>query len=103
MGYNPVVSIISQLPHSIAATLSSQVVSTLTGLHWFPTAIATSFMSSLHIAFYISAGLAGAAAIASLLRGKRYIHDAALGEAPAKAQMSSGKASEMNSTVKTDA
>jgi hypothetical protein len=60
-------------------------------------------MSSLHIAFYVSAGLSGAAAIASLLRGKRYIHDAALGEAQAKAQMSSGKASEMNSTVKTDA
>jgi len=32
-------------------------------------------MSSLHIAFYVSAGLAGVAAIASLLRGKRYIHD----------------------------
>ncbi|MGA3112630.1 MAG: MFS transporter [Candidatus Bathyarchaeia archaeon] len=74
LGYNPVASIIAQLPQSIAATLSNQVVSTLTGLHWFPTAIANSFMSSLHIAFYVSAALAGVAAIASLLRGKRYIH-----------------------------
>jgi len=74
LGYNPVASIIAQLPNSVAASLSNQVVSTLTGLHWFPTAIANSFMSSLHIAFYVSAGLAVVAAIASLLRGKRYIH-----------------------------
>lgn len=74
LGYNPVASIIAQLPQSIAATLSSQAVSTLIGLQWFPSAIAKSFMSSLHIAFYVSAGLSGVAAIASLLRGKRYIH-----------------------------
>jgi hypothetical protein len=74
LGYNPVSSIIAQLPKGVSASLSNQVVSTLTGLHWFPTTIANSFMSSLHIAFYVSAGLAVVAAIASLLRGKRYIH-----------------------------
>jgi nucleoside recognition membrane protein YjiH len=74
LGYNPVASIIAQLPHSVAATLSNQVVSILTGLHWFPSAIANSFVSSLHGAFYVSAGLSIIAAIASLLRGKRYIH-----------------------------
>jgi MFS family permease len=74
LGYNPVASIIAQLPQSITTTLSSQAVSILTGLQWFPSTIARSFMSSLHIAFYVSAGLSGVAAIASLLRGKRYIH-----------------------------
>jgi MFS family permease len=74
LGYNPVASIIAQLPQSVAATLSSQTVSVLTGLHWFPSAIANSFMSSLHGAFYVSAALSSVAAIASLFRGKRYIH-----------------------------
>jgi MFS family permease len=74
LGYNPVASIIAQLPHSVAATLSSQTVGVLTGLHWFPSAIANSFVFSLHGAFYVSAGLSSVAAIASLLRGKRYIH-----------------------------
>lgn len=74
LGYNPVASIIAQLPQNVAATLSNQVVSILTGLEWFPKAIAGSFMSSLHTAFYVSAVLAGIAALASLLRGKKYIH-----------------------------
>ncbi len=74
LGYNPIGSIIAQLPQSVAATLSSQATSVLTGLHWFPTAITKPFMSSLHNVFYVSAGLTGIAAVASLLRGKRYIH-----------------------------
>ncbi len=85
LGYNPVTSILAQLPPSVAASLSSQTVSTLTGLHWFPSAIAKSFMSSLHGAFYVSAALSGVAAVASLLRGKRYIHEAAKEKAPAEA------------------
>ncbi|MGA2386898.1 MAG: MFS transporter [Candidatus Bathyarchaeia archaeon] len=86
LGYNPVASILAQLPPSVAASLSSQAISTLTGLHWFPNAIAKSFMSSLHSAFYVSAVLAGVAAVASLLRGKRYIHGASSGEAPNKSK-----------------
>ncbi len=75
LGYNPVASIITQLPHSVATSLSAQTVNVLTGLQWFPNAIAKSFMSSLHMAFYVGAGLAIVAAITSLLRGKKYIHN----------------------------
>jgi MFS family permease len=85
LGYNPVASILAQLPPSVAASLSTQTISTLTGLHWFPRAIAMSFMSSLHSAFYVSAALSGVAAVASLLRGKRYIHEAAKEKAPTEA------------------
>jgi MFS family permease len=82
LGYNPVKAIIAGLPQSVAALLSNQTVTTLTGLRWFPTAIAGAFMSSLHTAFYVSAALSGLAAVASLLRGKRYIH----GETPDSAR-----------------
>jgi MFS family permease len=102
LGYNPVVSIIARVPSSVSATLSTQAVDTLTGLQWFPGAIAKAFMSSLQSAFYVSAGLSGVAAIASLLRGKRYINDAA-GGAPAEAQVSPSTASGMISAVETDA
>ena len=40
------------------------------------------FMSGLHDAFYASAALALIAAIASLLRGERYIYGEADGSAP---------------------
>lgn len=74
LGYNPVGSMMDKLPQSVTVTLNSQTIATLTGLNWFPNAIAEAFMSSLHIAFYVSAALSGLAAAASLLRGKRYFH-----------------------------
>jgi MFS family permease len=70
LGYNPVAGILATLPQSISATLSSQTIATLTGLHWFPTTMAGVFMSSLQDAFYVSAALSGVAAVASSLRGK---------------------------------
>lgn len=75
LGYNPVGSIIAQLPHSISSTISNQADNVLTGLHWFPNAIAKPFVSSLHNVFFVSAGLTAIAAVASLLRGKKFIHE----------------------------
>ena len=46
----------------------------LFGKTFFPHLILPAFMDGLHLAFYVSAGLAAVAALASLLRGKRYIH-----------------------------
>jgi MFS family permease len=75
LGYNPMTSILNGLPQSVTATLSVQTIQTLTGLHWFPQAIAGAFMSSVQVAFYFSALLCVIGAIASALRGKRYIHE----------------------------
>jgi len=41
---------------------------------FFPQTIATAVMDSLHIAFYISAGLSAIAAVASFFTGKRKPH-----------------------------
>jgi MFS family permease len=71
LGYNPMSSILNELPRSVTATLSNQTIQTLTGLHWFPQAIAGAFMSSVQAAFYISALLCCLAAAASALRGRR--------------------------------
>jgi len=71
LGYNPMSSILNGLPQSVTATLSTQTIQTLTGLHWFPQAIAGAFMSSVQVAFFISALLCCLAAASSALRGRR--------------------------------
>jgi MFS family permease len=70
LGYNPVGSILAspQLA-SVVSTLSPSTVSMLTGLKFFPTAIAPAFMSALQEAFYIGIGLSAVAAVASVMRG----------------------------------
>ena len=71
LGYNPMGSMID------AQTLASLPQATQTlilGKQFFPSLIAPAVMSSLHIAFYISAVLSAIAALASFLRGKRYVH-----------------------------
>jgi len=76
LGYNPMQSIltlpqlssvVSQIPHSTLAYLEGQT--------FFPNAIAPPFISALGLAFYIGAALSLAAAVASLLRGKVFIHE----------------------------
>ncbi len=75
LGYNPMQAILGQLPKNLTDPLSSQTINTLTGKTWFPQALAPAFMSSLRIAFYVNAALAFAAAVSSLLRGRKYIYD----------------------------
>jgi MFS family permease len=70
LGYNPVSAVLASLPSNLSSLLSSQTITTLIGLHWFPTTIANTFMFSLHAAFYVSVGLSLVAALASSLRGK---------------------------------
>lgn len=79
LGYNPVQSIFSSLASNpqLAAlinSLSNNTLAMLEGKHWFPTAIAHPFMSSLALSFYIAAALSFIAAIASVLRGRAYIY-----------------------------
>ena len=72
LGYNPVQTllghVIRQLPASRAAYL--------TGRSFFPTLISPSFSRGLTIAFGFAAAMCVIAALASLLRGGKYVHRA---------------------------
>ncbi|MGH2347620.1 MAG: MFS transporter [Chloroflexota bacterium] len=71
LGYNPMRSLV---PTSAAHHLSVHTQSLLFGKEFFPHLILPAFMDGLRLAFYVSAGISLVAALASLLRGKRYIH-----------------------------
>jgi len=71
LGYNPISSLLGA---GTLSTLSASTRTTVLGTQFFPTTIAPAVMSSLRLAFYISAFLSLVAAIASFLRGKRYVH-----------------------------
>ncbi|MGA2505792.1 MAG: MFS transporter, partial [Anaerolineales bacterium] len=71
LGYNPLGTLLpSQLLHSLPAAAQAQLLSKT----FFPSLIAGPFKQGLRIAFSISVVLSVLAALASLLRGKRYIH-----------------------------
>ena len=74
LGYNPMGTLLASIPQSITSTLNASTIAVLTGKTWFPSAFAPAFMSSLRTAIYINATLAFIAAIASVVRGKRYIY-----------------------------
>jgi hypothetical protein len=71
LGYNPIQmllgSALTKLPPSHAAYL--------TGHSFFPSLISSSFQQGLDIAFDFAIGACLVAALASLLRGGRYVHD----------------------------
>ncbi|MBE3556356.1 MAG: MFS transporter [Firmicutes bacterium] len=72
LGYNPMAQLI---PSDVLSQLPQQAQQTLLGGHFFPEMIAPPFISSLHMVFYMAAGLCVVAAVCSLLRGKRYVWD----------------------------
>lgn len=76
LGYNPIGSILSspQLA-AVVKTIPQNALGVLEGNTFFPNAIAPAFMSALQLSFYIGAALSFAAAVASLLRGQRYIYE----------------------------
>ncbi|MEM3670254.1 MAG: MFS transporter [Thermoprotei archaeon] len=76
LGYNPVSSILSELPATLASSIPASTLSVLTGKYWFPTVIASPFMAALSVSFYIGAAISVVAAVSSALRGKVYIYDA---------------------------
>jgi EmrB/QacA subfamily drug resistance transporter len=79
LGYNPIGVL---LPVPLRAHISPSNLNILLGKDFFPNLISGPFMVGLHAAFYISAGMCVVAAIASLLRGKRYIHEGASASPP---------------------
>lgn len=72
LGYNPMATLI---PTSALHQLSAAAQANLLGKTFFPTLISAPFMVGLSAAFYISAGLCLIGAIASLMRGKQFIHE----------------------------
>jgi len=75
LGYNPVSTILSQLPQNVVSSIPASAIQTMTGKFWFPSVIAPAFMDSLRIAFYFSATLVFVAAVISALRGKTVIYE----------------------------
>jgi hypothetical protein len=90
LGYNPVQSILA-LPQlaSVVAQIPQSALASLEGQTFFPNAIAPAFISALDLSFYIGAALSIAAAVASLLRGKKYMYRAKVPESqvPASAPL----------------
>jgi hypothetical protein len=71
LGFNPMRSLV---PASVAQHLSAHTQGVLFGTTFFPHLIMPAFLSGLQDAFYVSAALALIAALASLVSGRRYIH-----------------------------
>jgi hypothetical protein len=71
LGYNPIGTLLGpalgKLPASHAAYL--------TGHTFFPSLISAPFQQGLHIAFDFAIAACLVAAVASLLRGRRYVHE----------------------------
>ena len=77
LGYNPV----GTLLHPVLGHMAPAKAAFLTGHRFFPTLVSHPFAQGIHEAFYFAAGCCVVAAIASWLRGAKYIHAA---ETPAE-------------------
>jgi EmrB/QacA subfamily drug resistance transporter len=72
LGTNPVTQLLA--PTGVLATLPTQTVATLTGDRFFPELIAASFHDGLAVVFAAATLMALIGAGASMLRGKRFVH-----------------------------
>ena len=80
LGVNPVRHLLAARGALSSLPAASQRI--LTGRQFFPELISGPFQHGLSVVFGVSAALAAVAAVASLLRGGRYIHPAAADEVP---------------------
>ncbi len=71
LGYNPLKSL---LPQATINSLSIAKQNTILSNSFFPNLISVSFKNGTGLAFEICAFITAIAAVASLLRGKRYVH-----------------------------
>jgi MFS family permease len=71
LGFNPIQT---EVPHQVLVNLGPTRAAYLTGRSFFPKLISPSFAIGLHLAFYFAAGTSFIAAVASWLRGGKYIH-----------------------------
>ncbi len=84
LGVNPVEHLLDA--SGVLATLPSTSQQVLTGREFFPSLISGPFDHGLVIVFTVATGLAAIAAVASLLRGGRYVHPAEQDEQPGSAR-----------------
>ena len=75
LGQNPMGLYLSYLPPALQSQVPPSVVATLLSKQFFPNAVAPAFLNGIDFAFALSAVLTAAAALVSLLRGGRYIHE----------------------------
>jgi MFS family permease len=71
LGYNPMARL---LPPAVLAHLPAHSAAVVQGRRFFPTLLATPFGDGLTIAFTFGAIACALAGVASLLRGRRYVH-----------------------------
>jgi hypothetical protein len=71
LGYNPIQQLI---PASVLAHLPAGHAAYLTGRSFFPSLVSPAFKTGLHYAFDFAIVCSLVAAVASLLRGGRYVH-----------------------------
>ncbi|MGA3153311.1 MAG: MFS transporter [Streptosporangiaceae bacterium] len=83
LGYNPVHELLA--PTGVLAHLPASNVAVLTGHTFFPQLISEPFHHGLVIVFGTAMGILVIAAIASFLRGGRYVHDEQTATGPASA------------------
>jgi MFS family permease len=72
LGYNPMEKLV---PADTLTKLTPQQSATITGKQFFPKLISGPFIDGLHIAFTASLIMCLIAAVASWMRGKKYVHD----------------------------
>jgi MFS family permease len=73
LGYNPMAHLLG--PTGVLQRLPASHVATLTGKEFFPRLISAPFHHGLVIVFLAAAIMTVIGALASLLRGQRYVHD----------------------------
>lgn len=89
LGYNPVESLLGA--HTLAALPHAQAAQ-ITGREFFPALISGPFGDALHVAFGFALVACLVAAVASFLRGGRYVHGEAAGASPRSAAATPGEA-----------
>jgi MFS family permease len=73
LGYNPMQSLLG--PTGALSTISSADAADLTGQEFFPQLVSGPFHQGLVVVFTVAAAMSLIGAVASLSRGRRYIHD----------------------------
>ena len=74
LGYNPIHTLLLGMGPAIVNNIPVNTIAVLEGQTFFPTAIASPFMTALTEAFIFAAILCFLAAICSALRGKKYVY-----------------------------
>ncbi|HEU5271667.1 MAG TPA: MFS transporter [Jatrophihabitans sp.] len=88
LGDNPIKALVAQIDPQQLQPGSGVDLATLTGRTFFPQLISEPFRHGLAIAFGVSIAMLLIAAVASLLRGERYVHEETVAGAPLPAEPS---------------